>query len=83
MDCVEGLATDRQAVLTLYSRASHLRLALLLPAKDCGHVKGRLRARKSICGPDLYNRLTQAVTKRPLPTCQLDPQRSRERLHLP
>ena len=61
MDCVEGLATDRRAVLTLYSRASHLQLALLLEAKDCEHVKERLRALRSVCDPGLYGQLARAV----------------------
>lgn len=61
MDCVEGRRSDAQAVLTLYDRATHLQLALLLAEKDCAHVAAALESVRSVCDPELADGLFATV----------------------
>lgn len=61
MDTVVGRSADKQAVLTLYSRASHLQLALLLSEKSPAEVVRVLKVLKKICPKKIFDDLFYCV----------------------
>lgn len=61
MDCVEGTRADSQAILTLYSRASHLQFSFLLNEKSPEEVAGALKKLKKICPSHIYKSLFRCV----------------------
>ena len=61
MDTVVGRSADRQAVLTLYSRASHLQLALLLGEKSPAEVVRVLKVLKKTCPEKIFADLFRSV----------------------
>ena len=61
MDCVIGLARDRQCLLTLYHRPSRLQLALLLPEKTPSAVAAALGSLERAVGKREFARLFGTV----------------------
>lgn len=61
MDCVVGRRHDSKAILTLYSRPSHLQLMLLLNGKTCPEVRRSLEALKKICPSEILASLFRCV----------------------
>lgn len=50
MDCVEGIQTDRQVILTLHFVTIRFQIYFLLKKKDCAHVIAALDALETILG---------------------------------
>ena len=61
MDSVIGRRADRQAVLTLYSRSTHLQLALLLEEITSDEVVDKLKKLKKICPAQIAQDLFRCV----------------------
>ena len=61
MDCVVGRSADKQAVLTLYSRASHLQIALLLSEKTPEEVARVLEVLGKMCPSNIVKDLFRCV----------------------
>ena len=61
LDSLIGRSSDVQAVMTLYNLPSHVQLALLLDAHDCGNVKRELANVRSVMPARMYERWMRAV----------------------
>ena len=61
MDTVEGRKCDRQCLLTLYHKPSHIHLAFLMSAQECDETKGALVYLGRICPPSVFKCLAETV----------------------